>query len=475
MKKILKSLFSAFIIGISLLSCKKWVQVDPPNNALSRNNIFTDNGTAASTLTGIYSNMSGDNYAFVTGSNSISVKCGLSADELTLFGGSAANQTLQIYYRNNLSSSSNGLFWNPFYQTLLQINSSIAGLQGSTGLTPAVKTQLLGEALFLRGFVNFYLVTLYGKAPLVLSANYQLNSTIPSASSSQIWQQIHTDLTDASKLLSDVYLDGTVINSTTERVRPTRWAAYALLSRSYLFSGNWDSAEIAATIVINNSSLFGLDSLNDTFLKNSMESIWQLQPVHDGQNTMDANTFILISGPNTSNKPVYLSSFLLNAFEPGDERFTDWVALDSSTGENFYYPFKYKNSTYNSGSPVTEYLMVLRLSEQYLIRAEARCEKNNLAGAISDLNMIRNRAGLPNTNAISQAEILKAIQHERQVELFTEWGTRWLDLKRTGSVDSVMSAVTPKKGGMWDTNWQLYPVPIYDIQHNSNISQNPGY
>jgi len=284
-----------------------------------------------------------------------------------------------------------------------------------------------------------------------------------------------SDLNSAQNLLGDDYLDATLFNSTTERVRPTKWAAMALLSRSFLYSKDWDSTETVATAVINNVNLFSLDSLNGVFLKNSTEAIWQLQPVIDGQNTKDAATYILTSGPNTYSNPVYLSSFLLNSFEPGDMRYQSWVTVDSSTGISYYYPYKYKNSTYNTGSPVTEYLMVLRLAEQYLNRAEARAEKNDLSGAQADLNIIRNRAGLANTIASTQDELLKAILHERQVEYFTEWGNRWLDLKRTGSVDSVMEKVTPQKNGSWNSNFQLYPIPLHDLQLNANLSQNPGY
>ncbi len=75
-----------------------------------------------------------------------------------------------------------------------------------------------------------------------------------------------------------------------------------------------------ATAVINNASLFLLDSLNNAFLKNSNEAIWQLQPVTAGHNTEDGWVFILSeNGPDydfMSPNPVYLSNYLLNSFEP---------------------------------------------------------------------------------------------------------------------------------------------------------------
>ncbi len=119
--------------------------------------------------------------------------------------------------------------------------------------------------------------------------------------------------------------------------------------------------------------------------------------------------------------------------------------------------------------------MMLRLGEQYLIRSEARTQQDNLPGALADLNAIRLRAGLANTEATTKEEILASLLHERQVELFTESGHRWLDLKRTGTIDNIMPLITTEKGGIWQTTDQLYPIPADDIQRNKNLIQNSGY
>ena len=85
------------------------------------------------------------------------------------------------------------------------------------------------------------------------------------------------------------------------------------------------------------------------------------------------------------------------------------------------------------------------------------------------------RAGLPETTPTTQREIEEAILHERKVELFTEWGHRWLDLKRTGAMDSVMTRVAGEKGTTWQPYFKLFPIPQYEIQQNPNLVQNPGY
>ncbi len=125
----------------------------------------------------------------------------------------------------------------------------------------------------------------------------------------------------------------------------------------------------------------------------------------------------------------YLTDQLLAAFEEGDHRRTVWV--DSvMTDRLFYFPFKYTVNLGELGIDVLQHYMVLRLAEQYLIRAEARAQQNNTEAAISDINTIRTRAGLPGLeNTLTQDEVLAAVAHERQIELFSEWGHRWFDLK----------------------------------------------
>jgi starch-binding outer membrane protein, SusD/RagB family len=164
----------------------------------------------------------------------------------------------------------------------------------------------------------------------------------------------------------------------------------------------------------------------------------------------------------------------MNEFEPGDERRTDWV--DSVIVDTtYYFPYKYKSANY--GDPVSEYFMVLRLGEQYLIRAEAEANLNDITDAANDLNTIRLRAGLLPTTANTQSAMLQAILHERKVELFTEMGNRWLDLKRTNSVDSVMTIQTPIKanGSPWQSYQQLYPLPADQVLKDVNLVQNAGY
>jgi hypothetical protein len=154
-----------------------------------------------------------------------------------------------------------------------------------------------------------------------------------------------------------------------------------------------------------------------------------------------------------------------------------WIDSTKYMGIQYYYPYKYQigRSQASITGPYIEYYMVLRLAEQYLIRAEAEANGagNGINDAIVDLNYIRSRANLlPYAGPVDQNSVLNAIFHERQIEFFSEWGHRWLDLKRTGQAVTTLSAA--KKINILSSSL-LYPIPISELQADPNLSQNPGY
>jgi hypothetical protein len=158
-------------------------------------------------------------------------------------------------------------------------------------------------------------------------------------------------------------------------------------------------------------------------------------------------------------------------FQDEDKRFVNWVGYNEPT-DNFY-AWKYKDR--QSFNNITEYSMVLRLAEQYLIRSEARVMQGDLPGAIADLNYIRQRAGIVPVEDLDMEIQVEAfidlLEKERRRELFTEWGHRWMDLKRTGRAVSVLDS---KPSGFENTD-TLFPIPAEERIKNSNLDQNPGY
>jgi hypothetical protein len=482
-------LFVPLIILIGCVcSCKKFVQVPPPNSQLVTASVFNNDGAATSAITNIYTQMFNNSESFF-----IARSNGLLADELQYNGTSI---TFLEPYHNAMTAlnaiGSGYTEWPKAYSYIFQANAAIAALHQYSGTTPAIKQQLLGEAYFIRAFWHLYLTNCHGAVPLVLTTDYTVVDQLARTPRVQVLQQVISDLQLAKTMLSTNYVDGTDTVTTVDRVRPTKAVATALLARAYLYLGDYDSqnatyyvkADSAANAVINNSEYSLCPNLsgptNSVFLKNSSEAIWQIYtPLPSTINTKDGNNFILLAAPNSSQFTV--SPQLLGAFESGDQRQANWIGSITKNGQTYYFPYKYK--VQNGGTPISEYTMVLRLAEQYLIRAEAKAEEGDPAGAVSDLNVIRNRAGLPNySGPTDQASLLAAILHERQVELFTEWGHRWYDLERaaanpkaTVNINAVMSVVTPLKSGTWSSYKALYPIPLQEIQKDVNLTQNTGY
>lgn len=467
------------LISLLSLNCRKLIDVNPPNTGVTGEVVFNSDATATAILTGLYSKISGTSYPYGFDISTTSLTVGLSSDEFTLWS-DVSIQNLVAYYTNALTSSpsfeAGPDYWPNLYSDIYTCNAVIEGISNSSYLSVPVKQQLMGEARFMRALLYFHLVNLYGNVPLVTTTDYKVNAKLIRSPGIDIYKQIILDLKEAQNLLSANYVDITLLNETAERVRPNKWAATALLSRVYLYTDDWNNADLEASKVIDNTALYDLDILTDVFLKNSKEAIWQLQPVIAGNlitNTNDAKLFIIpATGPGDEN-PVSLSSSLLHSFEADDKRRTIWVDSVLIGDEYLFYPYKYKVNL--PVADVTEYLMIQRLGEVYLIRAEARAHLNNITGSQDDLNKIRNRAGLENTSANDQPSLLTAIYHERRVELFSESGHRWLDLKRTGQADAVMTTATAEKGGVWNSNWQLYPIPNGDIKRTKGLTQNPGY
>lgn len=452
MERILKILFCSCTL-LMFASCEQFVEIDPPISDLIRVTVFEDDETAERAILGIYTQMA-NNTSFARGDiRGISFLSSLSSDDLSNF-----NTSVDIaQFGSNALMSSNAAvlsLWSTLYQAVYRANAVIEGLQNSSKVSPGSKAKLTGEAKFIRAFCHFYLINLWGDAPLILTTDYRINTALPRTPTAEVYKQVVRDLIDAKVLLA---------NTTDNKVRATEKAAIALLARVYLYMKDWANAELCASAMIESSLLLESDPKN-VFITTSTEAIWQL--ASNGINTPEANTFVFATKPING----ALTVSLVNAFETGDKRKSNWIGSRMVSGEEYFFPFKYKAA---SATPVTEYSMVMRLAEQYLIRAEARANQNKIEDAQNDINVIRKRAGLENTNALTQEEILQAIEHERRVEFFTEWGHRWLDLKRTNRIDEINSLIKPD----WASTASLYPIPDLQLLNNPSMTnaQNPGY
>jgi hypothetical protein len=460
-----------FLIGVLLFSsssCSKYVDTPLPKNELVSGLVFTDDKTATAAVTGLYGSMYSFNYQFAN--VLINYLTAMQADDMAYYS-SFANY--DVFKENRLLPSSQYVqsMFADLYSYIYQTNACVEGLSTATALTPAVKNQLMGESLFMRAFCYFYLVNMYGDVPLITGTDYKVNGVKPRAPRAEVYNAILTDLKAAVALMGDDYPTG-------QHIRPDKAVANALLARVYLYNQNWALAETTASLVIDNGRYSLVTDLNKVFLANSNEAIWQLQPLNvaGGRNTWEGFTStpaVLPSG--TYGTAVFRLDTvnLIRKFEANDRRFYNWIGMGrTAAGASVYFPYKYKVRT-NINGPVTEYSMVMRLAEQYLIRAEARIQQGKLNDGRADLDAIRQRAGLAGLSAsLTQPALLLAVEQERKVELFAEWGHRWFDLKRTKRSDAVLG---PIKGVNWQSTDTLYPIPSDAIRTNANLTQNEGY
>ena len=367
------------------------------------------------------------------------------------------NQFLQI--DQNQLSADNVLIteaWTQMYQAVNGANNVIAALPGiNDPLLPVPeKNQLLGEAYFLRALVYFDLGRGWGGVPLALAptrskANGQ---GLRRSTQAQTYDQVLADLTQAETLLPEA----------ATRNRAVKAAARALRARLHLYRQQWAEASASASQVIASTNYF-LVTPYRTFSTTpflSQESVFELTFSNSDANTMWNNWFPSALGGQFNFQPVPAVIALLNDPAVGGSR----VALLASTviaGS----PVTYGN-LYSRAAQRDDPSYVLRLAEQYLIRAEAYARQAKIPEAIADLNAVRTRAGVSATTATTAAQLLLAIENERRVEFAFE-ADRWFDLVRTGRAGDVL--------GVTDQRRWLFPIPFNDLVADPDLVQNPGY
>lgn len=460
-KEAVTSLKYAYVLlFISVLTaCESFVEINPPKNTLISETVFNDVATVESAFANIYYKMR--EQGLVSGNFGLSIHMGSYSDELDYYGTNIS--ALQVY--NHTISASNETvtnWWQQAYNLIYAANDILEGITNTSDLTEADQEKFKGQALFIRAYLHSFLVALYGDIPYITTTDYIENNAVSRMSVNSVYENLVNDLTSAINFLDDT-------DTTGERVIPNQSAAIALLARTYLYTEDWEKAEAMASMLINSRELES--DITKVFLKESTETVWQFKPGGASiENTQEGQALIITFVPTQG---YALTDKLINAFEPEDLRYAHWVgSITSSDGlTTLHFAHKYKE-TINTTTLSLEYSIIFRLAEQYLIRAEARAHLGNISGAQLDLNTIRNRAGLSNTTATSKDALLDAILKERQVELFTEHGHRWFDLKRTGLASEILQAVK--------TNWQetqiLLPLPDTELLVNPNLKpQNLGY
>src|SRR5690606_36511578 len=268
------------IMGLSvllrLLSCEDFVDIDSPNFQMVTEDVYSKEKTTIAAVEGIYNQLYVANFS----TYGVSVLGAMSGD-LVL----ARTDTYlpfdqhELFSINTTDASFNQNIWSSAYNMIYMVNRALEGLENAN-INDELRQNLRGQVLYIRAFTYFYLTNLYGDVPLLLTSDYEGNAVAPRSSIEEVWLQIESDLDEAT-----VLLDKQTDYNEGERYYVNRSVVEAFRARVYLYREDWSNAEIFSSKVINRSDLYGLEtSLEDVFLSNSKEAIWQIAP--DGVNNL---------------------------------------------------------------------------------------------------------------------------------------------------------------------------------------------
>jgi hypothetical protein len=415
--------------------------------------------------------------------------------------------------------------WRGYYAGISRTNTAINDLPKiANSLTPVQFNTQIAEMRFLRAYFYFNLVRMFGGVPIVLTV-----PTGPRNQDSTFYTR--ASLTDVynKAIIPDLQfaIANLPLKSATAVGRATKGAAETLLSKVDIYLHNWTQADSLAQDVIGSGQYQLMPDYSILWRQagdNCPESVFEVETGLYGSVDYGIPEYVEFQGPRQDNgmgipttpwnnpgffQPAGDDGFglcmptanLVSAYEPGDLRkaptiidlpatsppdtLFDGFVVPSLMGTHTYYNYKAYHSQIPQGGPKAQIeafinnrglcqknVHILRYAEVLLLKAEAANELGNTGSAVSNLNAVRSRAGLPATTAGSQTDLRNAIWNERRVELAMEHDRFW-DIVRQGRAAQIMQAsgknfVAGKS--------ELLPIPSSEIAvSGGRLTQNNGY
>ena len=509
MKKIINYISIILVLSI-FISCKKEFLED---HLLGQSTVNTNPNLVNDLVTGAYNSLMlsetwgapGDihGFAFIGATNIMSddaEKGSTNSDQAVLNDFENFTLTPSTIFVNSL--------WKGHYTGIARINTALKFIDEANSLTKENKNTLIGELKFIRAYYYFNLVRMFGDVP---------NVTRVASSPQDAFSDTNFVTRTSKKIIYDsVIIDdlkfaaaNTKLKSQSEAGRVTKGAAQALLAKVYMYLENWPAAYKYSDSVIKSGEYSLVPSYPSLFRDKSWgnaEAVFQVQTGTFNSNNYGIVNYTLCQGPRVGGMGGWNdlgwgfctpSTSLVNAYEASDTRkeatiiFIDNSGAHSGTKlwdgyripskdsvENLYYNYKAYTST-----AATKYanpddkdrnknLYLLRCADILLIHAEAANQQGKTSEAIFDINAVRNRAGLPITNAAAANEIKEAIWKERRVELALEHDRFW-DLVRQKRAAQVFKALGKN---FIEGKHELLPIPAVQIAlANGKLTQNDKY
>ncbi|RZL16764.1 MAG: RagB/SusD family nutrient uptake outer membrane protein [Hymenobacter sp.] len=482
---------------LTAAGCKDYL-VEDNRSTIPQAAYFTTATQAQAAIDGLYSSLRIFNNDTGYG-ESIWVGLDLLAGHATSLGQSQFNNQLI----NQTIDAANPYFssvWNSSYNGIGSANLAIARIPG-IDMDETQKKSLLGQAYFMRAFLYYNLVRLYGDVPLL---------TNPIDGTSPELYPTRSPQTDVYKLIiSDLQMAETAGLPDVDRTgRISTGAVKSLLASVYLttagyplqIKANYALAATKAAEVIDagSYSLFSsYASLHNTVDKNLGEFILQAQYqfgiASNAISPLVIPYFVGISKYSDEFGAIIPTNEFFNSYESGDLRtqeqqfyFSKYPSInDASKIVDFKVHALYKyfqvSSALGNGSS-DENWTLLRLPEVMLIYAEA---SNEVGGpttkAYDQVNAIRKRALLPALSGLSQNAFREAIWKERYHELAYE-AKAYFDIQRTRQTYDVVNnkfvnviGFKSEVGVPFQEKYLLWGIPFAEIGRNNKLTQNPGY
>ncbi|MEJ5317887.1 MAG: RagB/SusD family nutrient uptake outer membrane protein [Tenuifilum sp.] len=387
-----------------------------------------------------------------------------------------------IPYELNYNKNATSGLWGFAYYVISAVNNVLENADSKVGVNGVTQQQvnnIKAECLFLRALSHFDLVRLYAQPYTYdkesLGVPY-IFKTDPAGKPARdkvgvVFDNIVKDLLDAEALMADNYKR----SGTDPYAYATKPAIQALLSRVYLYMGKWQEAADYATKVINNSNY-------KLWTKTEYKQVWGQDVPSKGEVIFEiygdkANSYDgYWEGPAYMTNPdgyadVAASNDLVNLYEAGDVRGELFKGV--SDVPNLFWTLKYPGK--GKATPDLNNVIVIRLSEMYLNRAEAIVHGATVAGttALDDVNAVVANRGATLYTGVTENDIFI----ERRKELAFE-GHLWFDYARTGRgmtrTDYTGTNLNNKDIPFPDYRWAL-PISASEIDVNPNLVQNPGY
>ena len=458
MKKI--TLYILVILSLTITSCHDQLELTPAQS-LNTEEALVDLDGLETALNGAYNALQSVNYY----GREYMVLPEIEGNLAYLTINNSNRFTSAYQYSWTIANGDIAGVWNTCYTAILRVNNVLSSIDDIDGDTTR-KNQIKGEALAIRALAYFDLVRFFAKpytrsnpstdpgVPVTLVATLD---ELARNSIEDVYRQVVSDLTEAKGLMTG-----------TDRMRMNSMAAEALLARVYLYQGKNADAISSATNVIESGS-FSLSNDYDAIFSGpgaTSEDIFTLEFL--ATETRGADNHGQIYNPSGYGD-IRVSEDLRSLYEAGDQR-ANLIYLFSD-GE--YYTSKYDEQ---DGVPGLVSPKIIRFAEIYLIRAEARFNNGDGAGALEDINTLRTIRGATSLSSIS---VLRDILDERQRELVFEGHTTF-DLYRnnlsmirnqcnTGIELNAVCRIDP------DDHRTVHPIPEDEMNVNQQMIQNNGY